>query len=187
MAEKKLKFNKKFIIVPIIVIITVAIAFICICFIGYEGCRLRYDVNSITAFEYENNPDCYRIQVKGTVKTWFFDDKTYESVTIGGPYIEGEPILYSAADSEPINISKEKTEFAMTYDIDMANGVYTFENDDTSTRKARVEEWFYEQCFVTSIDNPGYEKEYALYGRDYINIPFEWQESQTVTDNLLEE
>lgn len=187
MTKRINKRTLKIIMAIIIIAIISILIFIFGCFIAYHENRLCYEVNSIVAYQYEDNPDYYRIEIDGTVKTYFFDNREFDSVSILGPSMGGEPEYSNAyAESEPINITKEKANFKLKYDIDLSSRNGEIATDE-SRRKMLIENAFYGDCFITTIDDEGYEYKYALYGSAFCNIPFEWKENQVVTDSLLDE
>lgn len=195
MTDKKLRISKKFISLILIIAIIFGTLFSVFCCYWHRNHKLLYHVYSITAYQYENNPNLYRVEIKGSVKAWFFDNNKYKDVEIAGPTSGGEPKFWSAcASSEKIDISRKRTKFTIKYDIDSttSNNFYIFGENDEYTDDEKTysdyseKEYIYSEFFTPYSENEDYDLDYSLYMNDFRYIPVKWTESKTVTDSLLE-
>lgn len=143
---------------------------------AYWSQRHLFDskVDSITAYQYKNNENCYRFEIRGTVKNWYYDFKTYDNVTFVGHGAGGE-MMYSKeiSRSKPLTVSRKETEFLIILDVDKS----TYNWGDGL--KNYVYEWYY------YLPEKG-ETRFALFMQDNKDVPVDWVEPQVVTDSLLD-
>lgn len=136
------------------------------------------DVHSITAYQYKNNSDYYRFEIKGTVKKWFFDTKEYENIYLFGEEGGGEIRYFNTyAKSETLTVSHRITEFTIIFDVDKSS--YNWGPD--------IEEYIYDERFIAVQNNSAISSDkYALFLNDFRNVEIEWTQPQEVNDSPLD-
>lgn len=172
--------NKKRFIIIIAAVFIFLLAGTFTCAVKYWSQRHLFisDVNSITAYQHENNSDYYRFEIKGTVKKWFFDRTEYNDIYLLGEEGGGEIRYFNThAESENISVTNKKTEFTILFDIDKSS--YNWGPD--------IEEYIYEERFYAVKDNGtvSFEK-CALFLEDFRDVKIDWKEPQEITGSPLD-
>lgn len=168
-----------------ILIITGVLLFLLLCTFAFgvkywsERHLFVSDVKSITAYQYENNSDYYRFEIKGTVKKWFFDTNEYNDIYLWGTEGGGEIRYFNTnAKSENISVTNKKTEFTIIFDIDKSS--FNWGPD--------IEDYIYEERFYAAKDdNILSTDKYALFLNDFRDVEIDWKEPQTVENSPLDE
>ncbi len=131
-------------------------------------------VDAIIAYPYEQDEDCYRFEIQGTIQSWFYDSQIYENVTLSGRESGGETRYWNTGSrSNVLTISRTKSEFLIILDVDTSSYNWGPDIDDY------IFDW---RFFIEGQDNHG---KYALFMNDFRNVHISWQEPQKVTDPLL--
>lgn len=172
--------NKKRFIIIIATVFIFLLAGTFTCAVKYWSQRHLFisDVNSITAYQYKNNSDYYRFEIRGTVKKWFFDTNEYNDIYLSGTEGGGEIRYFNThAESENISVTNKKTEFTILFDIDKSS--YNWGPD--------IEEYVYEERFyAVHNDNMYFSDKYALFLNDFRHVKIDWKEPQEVSDSPLD-
>ena len=145
----------------------------------YRRHKLLFDVDSVVAYESAENENIVRFEIKGTAKTWFFDFNEYNNVYLKGEECGGE-IRYhnTAAQSDVIKISHNKSAFTIKFDIDKNS--YNWGDP--------VEEYIFQERFCL-MDSEG-DKDYSgldwvMFMDDYSDVKVVWEEPKYIDDCLL--
>lgn len=173
--------NVKRIIVSLSAFIIAALAlaiFAVYSFFGTQG--FHFDIKSITAYESIDNENIVRYEIKGTVKTWLFDNSKYNNVYLEGQECGGETRYYNtAAQSDVISISHKKSEFTIKFDVDKSSFNWSDPGEEYI---------FQEQFYLASTEE---DVTYPDLGRildmsRFSYVPIEWQDPKKIDDCLLE-
>lgn len=131
------------------------------------------NVDSITAYQFENNENCYRFEIRGTMKNWYYDFKTYENIALVGDAPGGEPMYFKESTIyEPITVSKKASNFLIILDVD--ESTYNWGNG----LEENVHSWLF---YCPEIS----DSRYALFMADFKDVPVIWAEPRQVTNSLL--
>lgn len=131
--EMDTKGKKKRIALTIISIILIIAFLVCVfislCAYGHSRHRIQFNIDSITyTLQEENN---YKVDINGTVKTWWFDPFKYKEIQLIGPVEGGEPHYKEiSAQSTVFDASKKPSDFSITVFVDTSS--YYWSDNDAS-------------------------------------------------------
>lgn len=167
------------ILISLFLIIVLSISSLSI-YYWYRRHKLLFDVDSIIAYESIDKENIVRFEIKGTAKTWFFDFKEYNNVYLLGEECGGETrYLNTAAKSDVINISHNKSEFTIKFDIDKTS--YNWGDP--------IEEYIYQERFwlMDADDSKDYsDLDWVMFMDDYADVKVIWEDPKKIDDSLLE-
>lgn len=134
-------------------------------------------VESITAsYPYSDNAEICRVEIKGTLKNWFYDNTVHENVTLLGDYGGGEP-MYSryAVQSNTLTVSKEEAEFLIVLDVDTAT-------KNWGDLEAFVRGWRFRLSDASEVQS----ERQAVFVADFENVPLLFEiDTPTAASSLL--
>lgn len=174
---------KKPLKIALIVLCTIIACILILCLVKtlYWANRHMFisNVDSIMAYQFQNNSDCYRFEIKGTLKKWFFDVKKYDNIRLIGTEGGGETKYFNAvAQSPELDVTYKDCEFTIIFDVDKSS--YNWGPD--------VDKYIFGERFIV-VDSEGNrisDERYALFMQDFQNVEVTWKEPQIVNDSLLE-
>ena len=133
-------------------------------------------VESITVYPHAENENIYRVEIKGTLKNWFYDNTVHENVTLVGYYGGGEP-KYSRFESasDTLTVSKEKSDFSVILDVDASSKVW-------GDMESFVRCWQFR--LSDESENPATKQ--AFFVEDFDDVPIVFAEAKPVSNSLLD-
>lgn len=174
--------KKKKTLVRRIILSVFSILLICAFLFGirtaYQSKRHRCvsTVESITAYPHAENPQIYRVEIKGTLQNWFYDNTVHENVTLIGYYGGGEPmfnIFESASDT--LTVSKDKSDFSVILDV-----------DTSSKNWGDIESFVRGWQFHLSDESENPATKQAFFVKDFEDVSIVFEEPKSVLNCLLE-
>lgn len=145
---------------------------------AYQSKRHKYvsTIESITVYPHTENAQIYRVEIKGTLQNWFYDNTVHENVTLIGYYGGGEP-MYSRFESvsNTLTVSKEKSDFSVILDVDASAKTW-----------GDIESFIRGWSFQLSDESENPAAKQAFFVADFDDVPIVFAEAKSVSNSLLE-